>query len=157
LPKLYADFGSDIEFEMVPFMFGSVSRPSCFDEASPCKEEQTAFCMIDVAQKADPSTSQDKIVNWQICHSQGTALSQCTTQVGLQDSDVQACLSDTDRIHGLMQTYLDRASKIQCTPFEDVNDVPVGDCSGSDPDYASVKAAICAADSTLPACSGVVV
>jgi len=110
--------------------------------------------MIDIATTNDPATAQDKIVNWQICHSQGTSLDKCTTQVGLDTADVNACLSDTTRIHALMQKYLDRASYVQCTPWEEVNDVAVGDCSGSDPSYAAVKKAICAADSTLSACAG---
>ena len=144
---------------MVPFMFGSVSRPSCFDEASPCIEEQTAFCVIDIAQKADPSTAQDKIVNWQICHCQNDSspLSKCHAQVGIDSSDVDACLNDSSRIQGLMQSYIDKASHVRCTPWEEVNGTPVGDCSGTDPDYARVKAAICAADSSLSGCSGVVV
>jgi len=138
-------------------MYGSVSRPSCFDERSPCTEEQTAFCVIDIAQKADASTAQDKIVNWQICHSQGSTFDQCHAQVGIASSDVDACLNDSSRIQGLMQSYLDRASHVHCTPYEEVNGTPVGDCSGNDPTYATVKAAICAADSSLSGCSGVVV
>lgn len=138
---------------MVPFMYGSVDSPRCFDERSPCTEEQTAFCMIDVAQKADADTAQDKIVNWQICHCQGNSFDQCHTQVGIAKADVDACLSDTSRIHTLMQSYLDKTSSVHCTPWEEVNGTPVGDCQGNDPTYATVKAAICAADSTLSACA----
>jgi len=138
---------------MVPFLYGSVSNPHCFDERSPCTEEQTAFCVIDIA-NADPTTAQDKIVPWQICHSQGTSLDQCSTQVGIDNADVQACLSDTSRMQALIQTYLDRASNVHCTPWEEVSGTQVGDCN-SDPTYADVKKAICAADSTLSACASV--
>ena len=138
---------------MVPFMYGSVSRPSCFDERSPCTEEQTAFCVIDIAQKADPSTAQDKIVPWQICHCQGNDFDTCHAKVGIASSDVSACLSDTSRIHGLMQTYLDRGKNVRGTPYELVNDKEVS----GDSTYANVKKAICAADSTLSACASDVV
>lgn len=157
MPKLYADFGSEVEFDMVPFMYGSVDKPSCFDERSPCLEEQTAYCMIDVAQNMDPDSAQDKIVQWQICHSQGTSLEQCHAQVGIDKADVDECLSDTSRMHAIMQSYLDRTSHVHCTPWEEVNGTPVGDCQGNDPTYASVKAALCAADSTLSACASVLV
>merc|ERR1712070_544088 len=97
------------------------------------------------------------IVNWQICHSQGTSLDQCSTNVGIDTADVTACLSDTSRIHALMQTYLDKTSSVHCTPWEEVNGKAVGDCKGNDPTYATVKAAICAADSTLSNCTSVLV
>merc|ERR1712007_130800 len=92
-------------------------------------------------------------VQWQICHSQGTSLEQCHAKVGIDSADVDACLGDTSRIHALMQQYIDRASSVQCTPWEEVNGKPVGSCSGKDPTYADVKKAICAADSSLSACT----
>merc|ERR1711998_486708 len=92
---------------------------------------------------------QNKIVPWQICHSKGTSLAQCHTQVGIDGADVQACLADTTRIHGLMKQYIDRASYVHSTPREEVNGKQVG----GDADYSAVKRTICAADSSLSACS----
>ena len=152
MPKIYADFGSEVQFEMVPFLMGSVDRPSCFDESSPCIEEQTAFCVFDIAQKADTSSQfpgQGKIVPWQICTDSGNSMSSCHSQVGIDSAEVEACLSDTSRIHGLMQQYIDRASNVHGTPLEEVN----GKKAGSE--YAAVKEAICAADPSLSACSSV--
>lgn len=197
---------------MVPFIYGSVSSPRCFDESSPCIEEQTAYCVIDIAQSDSPTPSpiptptptpsptpgcvdkdsasdcsywkgqgycdssstyhdymkenccntcgfdsgfeesafpgQDKIVQWQICHSKGSSMSTCHSQVGISSSDVQSCLDDTTRIQGLMQKYLDRGSSVRGTPYEEVNGKEV------DSEYAAIKKAICAADSSLSACSG---
>jgi len=156
LPKIYADFGSEVEFEMVPFMMGSVANPGCFDERSPCKEEQTAYCVIDVARKADTTSQfpgQDKIVQWQICASQrgSKPLESCHEQVGLDKDDVDACLGASDRIHGLMQQYIDRGGKINSTPTEQVDGKKVG----GDADYAAVKKAICKEDSSLTACASI--
>ena len=142
---------------MVPFMMGSVHSPSCFDERSPCIEEQTAFCVIDVAKKADTTShfpGQDKIVKWQICASQrgSKPLDSCHEQVGLVKADVDACLSDTNRIHGLMQQYINRGSKVSGTPREEVD----GKVVHGDGDYADVKKAICKADSSLSACSSII-
>jgi len=199
---------------MIPFMYGSVSNPKCFDESSPCMEEQTAYCVIDIAQSGTPTPSptptptptpsptpgcvdvgsasdcswwkgqgycdsssdyyqymvdncchtcgfgadgkeesqfpgQDTIVQWQICKSQGNSMNSCHAKVGIDSNDVQACLSDTSRIHGLMQKYLDRASNVHGTPREEVN----GQVVGGDADYRAVKSAICRADSSLAACS----
>lgn len=152
MPKIYADFGSEVEFEMVPFLYGSASKPSCFDERSPCKEEQTAFCVIDIAQKADadsPFPGQDKIVPWQLCFDGGKSLEKCHEQVGIDKAQVQECLGDSDRITGLIKQYITRAKNVNSTPREEVNGKKAG---GS---YAKVKKAICAADSSLSACSSV--
>merc|ERR1711862_302562 len=159
LPKIYADFGSEVNFEMVPFVYGSASSLRCFDERSPCIEEQTAFCVIDIAQKADASSAfpgQDKIVPWQICHSKGSSMETCHSQSGIDSSEVSACLNDSDRIGGLISKYLDRSKNVRGTPYELVNGKAVGSLD-DDVDYKAVKKAICAADSSLSACSSVVV
>lgn len=200
---------------MIPFIYGSVSSPNCFDERSPCIEEQTAYCVIDIAQNSGPTPSpsptptptpspaptpgcvdvdsasdcsywqgqgycsssstyydymkqncchtcgfglddargdfpgQDIIVPWQICHAKGNSMSSCHAQVGIDSNEVQSCLSDTSRIHALMQQYLDRAKNVRGTPREEVN----GQVVGGDADYRAVKSAICRADSSLSACS----
>lgn len=134
-------------------MFGSVSRPDCFDESSPCMEEQTAYCVIDIAQKADAGSKfpgQDKIVPWTICHGKGSSLEDCHSQVGIDAAEVHSCLADTSRIHGLMQQYITRGSKVSGTPYEEVNGKEVG----GDADYYAIKQSICRADSSLSACSG---
>merc|ERR1712178_617377 len=92
---------------------------------------------------------QDKIVPWQICHSKGTSLAKCHAQVGIDSADVQACLADTSRIHGLMKQYISRASYVSGTPREEVNGKQVR----GDADYRAIKKAICTADSTLSACA----
>jgi len=117
-------------------------------------DEQTAFCVIDIAQKADSSSKfpgQDKIVNWQVCSAKGTSLSSCHTQVGIDSSEVANCLSDSSRIGALIDTYLANGANIRGTPTEMVNGVEV------DSSYTKVKTAICAADSSLSACSSVLV
>merc|ERR1712048_1529151 len=97
--------------------------------------------------KSDANAAQDKIVQWQICKSQGSSMTQCHAKVGIDSSDVDACLADTSRIHGLMQQYIDRASSVRGTPYEEVNGKSV------DSSYNAVKKAICKADSSLSACS----
>jgi len=37
-------------------MYGSADSPQCFDESSPCVEEQTAICVIDIARQADQNS-----------------------------------------------------------------------------------------------------
>jgi len=157
LPKVYADFGSDIEFEMVPFVYERSGVLKCFDEASPCIEEQRAFCVQDVAKKADTDSQfpgQDKIVQWQICSAQrgSSALENCDEKVGLVKADVESCLSDSDRIGALIKTYLARSADVHGTPLEQVNGVKVSGDGAS-----AIKKAVCAADSSVPACSSVVV
>jgi len=198
---------------MVPFIYGSVSSPRCFDESSPCIEEQTAYCVIDILQNDSPTPSptptptpsptpgcvdkdsasdcsywkgqgycesssdyydymkqnccntcgfetgftnsefpgQDKIVQWQICHSKGSSFNTCHSQAGVSSSDVQSCLDDTSRIHGLMQKALDRTTSVRGTPYEEVNGREV------DSKYSAIRSAICGADSSLSACHSEVV
>lgn len=148
--KIYEDFGDSVEFEMVPFLYGSASNPHCFDERSPCTEEQTAYCVIDIAQKADPDSrfpGQNVIVPWQICHSKGNSMETCHEQVGIDSSEVASCLSDKPRIKGLMEKNIARASNIRGTPTEYVDGKTV------DSSYKAVKKAICNAESSLAACS----
>lgn len=136
---------------MVPVIDGSVSNPICTHEESPCIEEQTAYCVIDIAKKADSDTpfpGQDAIVQWQICHSQGTSLEECHAKVGIDGNDVKACLDDTARIQGLLRQYLNIGCPGSGVPTEKVNGNTVGS------DYAEVKEAICSADPSLSACGG---
>merc|ERR1711874_208183 len=144
LPKLYSDFGSEVQFEMVPFMYGSMGSPKCFDERSPCIEEQTAYCVIDIAQKADANSrfpGQDKVVPWQICHSKGNSMETCHAQVGIDSSEVSACLNDRNRVEQLVQQYISRASHVHGTPYEEVNGNEVENA-----DYQRIRTAICQAD-----------
>jgi len=134
---------------MVPFLMGSASRPSCFDESSPCLEEQAGICVIDIASKADADSSfpgQDKFVPWFICHNKGNSLSSCYSQVGLDESEVQSCLSDSSRMYNLMTEFINKASGVHGTPYELVNGQEV------DSEYAAVKRAFCNADSSLSGC-----
>lgn len=144
--KIYNDFGDKVEFDMVPFMYGSASRPYCFDERSPCIEEQTAICVIDIAQKADANSQfpgQDKIVPWQICHCKRNSMETCHAQVGISSADVSACLNDSSRMQQLVQSYIDRASNVYGTPTEWINGKEVKSS------YKGVRSAICEADATL--------
>jgi len=147
--QIYNDFGSEVKFTMVPFVFGSVSRPSCFDESSPCKEEQAGYCVIDIAQKADADSQfpgQDKIVPFFICHNKGNSLSSCYSQVGIDESEVDSCLNDSSRMTSLLTDYINKGSSVRGTPYELVNG---HECDSS---YGAVKSAICKADSSVSAC-----
>jgi len=113
-------------------------------------EEQTAYCVIDVSKKADATgkfPGQDKIVPWQICVDSGKSFDACYSQVGISSQDVQSCLSDSDRMNGLITTYLSKGSIVHGTPLEQVNG------QNADANYDAIKSAICAADSSLTACS----
>jgi len=143
---------------MVPYLSGkSPSNYGCYDEMISkdepifCEEELKAYCMIDIVQKADSDSAQDKIVQWQICHSNGISFEKCDAKVGVKSADVQACVTNTTRIHPLMQRYIDRGpgQGVHGVPHEFVNGKEVGSS------YAAVKNAICAADSSLSACASV--
>merc|ERR1711862_115151 len=101
-------------------------------------EEQTAYCVIDIAQKADAGSKfpgQDKTVPWQICHGKGSSMETCHSQVGIDSSEVQSCLADTSRIHGLMQQYITRGANVHGTPLEQINGKEVG----GDADYYATR------------------
>merc|ERR1711874_891667 len=90
---------------------------------------------------------QDKIVPFFICHNKGNSLSSCYSQVGIDESEVQSCLSDSSRMNTLMTEYIQKGSNIRGTPTELINGK---ECDSS---YAAVKKAICKADSSVSACS----
>lgn len=138
---------------MHPFVMGSVDDVSCFDESSPCLEEQAAYCVLDIVKTDDSSSKfpgQDKYVPWQVCVSQGNSKSTCYNNVGVSESDVSDCLNDSSRMSTLIQAALDVKNSygVPHTPYELVAGNEV------DSSYSDVKSAICAADSSLSACSG---
>jgi len=140
---------------MVPFVYGTADSLKCFDESSPCTEEQTAFCVVDIAQKSDPSSQfpgQDKIVPWTICKDSGGSLESCHSQVGINTADVTACMNDSERMQGLISKYLARAQNVQSTPREEVDGKKVGNMF-FEANYKRVSRAICKADKSLPACT----
>jgi len=155
---------------MAPFVYRrwfTLWRLSCYDEASPCIGEQTAFCVIDIAKKADAQSTfpgQDKIVPWHICHFKNSTqdLTVCHKEVGIDSSEVDACLSDSTRMKALIDAYVAKDAKEGspkgATPYDVVNGTAVGSVvNGMPPTYATVKAAICKVDSSLSACSSVLV
>jgi len=153
---------------MAPFVYKrwfTLWHLSCYDESSPCIDEQTAFCVIDIAKKADAKSTfpgQDKVVPWHICHFKNSTqnLSVCHKQVGIDSSEVDACLSDSTRMKALIDAYVakgaNEGSPKGATPYDVVDGTAVAAADG-DPTYATVKAAICKADSSLSACSSVLV
>lgn len=127
---------------------GTVDKLSCFDEASPCIEEQTSICVIDIAQSgaADDMAAQATYVPWHICKDQGKSFSQCHAEVGIDPSAVQDCMSN--RVKSLIPDYISRVSAVHSLPHEEVNGKQV------DADYDKLKSAFCEADSSLTACGG---
>lgn len=127
---------------------GSVGDLSCFDEASPCVEEQTSICIIDIAQSgaSDDMAAQAVYVPWHICKDAGKSMSQCHSEVGIAASDVEDCLSN--RVNSLIPNYISQVSGVSSLPHEEVNGQQVN------ADYNALKAAFCAADSSLSACGG---
>ena len=51
LPKIAADFGPEVKFDMSSFMSGPAGSLLCFDVSPPCLGEQTASCVMGIAQK----------------------------------------------------------------------------------------------------------
>lgn len=134
-----------------PFIFGSASRLSCFDEKSPCLLEQTSMCVIDLAQKKDSGSTfpgQKIYVPWLVCmDTNGDKTAKCHAQVGIKASDVQDCLGGS-RIKELIQQYLKADDPIHATPTVYVNGKEVKKTS-----FNKIKAAICKADPSLSGCS----
>lgn len=127
---------------------GSVGDLSCFDEASPCIEEQTSICVIDIAQSstANDMAAQAVYVPWHLCVDEGNSLAHCHTEVGIASSDVQDCLNN--RVNSLIPDYLSKVKGVNSLPHEEVNGKQV------DADYGSLKAAFCDADPNLTGCGG---
>jgi len=150
LPEVYNAFGSEIDMLLNPFIYGSTSDLRCFDEASPCLLEQTSFCVIQEANSiaaAQGTRAQDIYVPWLICmDSNGDPISQCNAQVGVSDSNVNACLSDDS---ALIQNYLTVDAPISGTPTVYIN----GQDLGSRLTYRTISRALCKADSSLSGCS----
>lgn len=132
-----------------PFIFGSARRPSCFDEPSPCKLEQTSMCVIDVAQKKDASSKfpgQSVYVPWLSCmDGSGDKTAMCNKKVGIDPDDVQACLKSD--IKQLMLSYMKKDMPIHSTPTAYVNGKDAG------LSFRKIKAAICRADPSLSGCA----
>lgn len=132
-----------------PFVFGSASKPSCFDESSPCLLEQTSMCVIDVAVKADSNAQfpgQSVYVPWLVCmDSDKDNTKKCNAQVGVDSSAVQTCLKSDAA--SLLKQYLKVDKSIRATPTVEVNG------KKAKTSFSSIKKAICKADSSLAGCS----
>jgi hypothetical protein len=123
-----------------PFIYGTASNLKCFDEASPCLLEQYSICVVE-------NYDQSKYVPWLVCmDSNGDPEEQCDSQVGISDSDVQACLADNS---ALIDKYLQIDSPIGGTPTVYVNGANVKTT------YSAISKALCAADPSLSGCSAV--
>lgn len=141
---------------MNPFVYGTLQELKCIDDASPCLLEQTAMCVIDVAQKNDGVSSfpgQDVFVPWVVCMDKNDDAELCHSRVGVQKSDVDDCLSS--RNETLVAEYLKRGqdAAIHATPTTLVNGKVVKQQSGV-PLAATINDAICNADPSIQACSG---
>lgn len=133
-----------------PFVMGSASKPSCFDERSPCILEQTSMCVIKTAQDADKNNSafpgQSVYVPWLICmDSGGDKTSKCDKKVGVNTDAVKACLKDEAKT--LLQKYISVDAPIHATPTVQVNGKNVKTS------YNAIKTALCHADSSLHGCA----
>jgi len=132
-----------------PFVYGSASNPSCFDEASPCILEQTSMCVISLTQKGDSTSKfpgQDKYVPWLVCmDSSGDQTTKCHKQVGVDPNAVSECLkSDAPE---LLKQYLAVDKNIKGTPTVTINGKNVV------ASYKAIQKAICSADPSLKGCS----
>lgn len=127
---------------------GSVKKPGCFDEKSPCILEQTSMCVIDVAQKKDTKSKfpgQSKYVPWLVCmDTNGDKTSTCHKQVGIDPGDVQTCLKSD--VTALLQDYINKGKSINQTPTVHINGKNVKTS------FNAIKKAICKADKTLAGC-----
>jgi len=126
---------------------GSVGSLSCFDESSPCIEEQTSICVIELARSKDSSSTfagQSTYVPWHICKDSGKSMSACHAEVGLSSSEVENCLNN--QVNGFIPKYLEAVSGVSSLPREEVNGRKV---SAS---YDSLKSAFCDADPGLSGC-----
>merc|ERR1719409_1912938 len=121
---------------------------SCFDEPSPCVLEQLSQCVIQV------TNDQTKYVPWLVCmDSDGESKAdaqKCATQVGVDYSAVSNCQQTQGK--EILQKLVKQDASVRSTPTVKVNGQTVAPKSG--PTFANVKAAICAADPSLKACSG---
>merc|ERR1712066_639193 len=130
-------------------MGGSASRPSCFDERSPCMLEQTSLCVIDVSQKADPQSKfpgQSKIVPWLVCmDSNGDNQPTCDKSANVDTAAVSACLK-TD-VGALVNQEIEEGAKTRGTPTVYVNG------KNTKTNYQAIRNAICNIDETLKGCS----
>jgi hypothetical protein len=133
-----------------PFVMGSASKPSCFDEKSPCILEQTSMCVIKTAQDADKNGAfpgQSVYVPWLVCmDSRGDRTSECNKQVGVNTAAVNACLNGAEA-KTLLQKYISVDAPIRATPTVQVNGKKVRTS------YSAIKTALCHADSSLHGCA----
>lgn len=132
-----------------PFVYGSASKPSCFDESSPCLLEQTSMCLINVAtlnDKASTFPGQKEYVPWLVCmDSNGDPTSKCDSQVGVSSAAVQECLKT--QAPQLLKEYIKVDAPIDSTPTVHVNGKKVKTS------YSAIKEALCSADPSLKGCS----
>jgi hypothetical protein len=150
LPKVYQNFGSEIDMTLNPFIYGTASNLRCFDEAAPCTLEQDSMCVIQIAEqeaKEQNTKGQDVYVPWLICmDSNGDQLSTCNSQVGVSDSAVTSCVGSDS---ALIAEYLKTDSPIQGTPTVEINGKDLGDNLS----YSLIRNALCSADPSLSGCA----
>merc|ERR1711957_597997 len=131
-----------------PFVMGSPTHITCFDEKSPCILEQTSMCVIDIAQKKDAATTfpgQKQYIPWLTCmDSNGDKTDVCHKQVGINPDDVASCLKSD--IKQLLPEYFTKDKGIRGTPTVKINGKNI------DPSFAKIKTAICQADPSLAGC-----
>lgn len=139
--------------KLSPFVFeesGTIKNfagVDCFDEASPCVLEQLSECVIEL------SNNQTKYVPWLMCmdadgESKADA-SKCATKVNVDYSQVSNCQKTKGT--QILQKLVKQDAGVDSTPTVKINGKTVGGKNG--PDFANVKAAICAVAPTLKGCS----
>merc|ERR1719502_393462 len=117
-----------------PFVFGSTSALSCFDEASPCTLEQESMNVIS-------NNTQDVYVPWLSCmDSNSDDISLCCSQAGI---DLPAKTAPAD----ILDSFFKADEPISGTPTVYVNGQSVRTS------YSAIQRALCKADSSLSGCS----
>merc|ERR1711957_61778 len=141
LKQVFDNFGHDITMTLTPFIMGSPTALSCFDEEAPCIMEQFSACTIKVS-----AGDQSKYVPWLICmDTTGETpanVDTCLQKVGLDSGKVHEC----QRTEGtdLLKALIKRDAPIRGTPTVWINGVDAS--PGQVPSYGTLKAALCKAD-----------
>ena len=134
-----------------PFVMGSATNPSCFDEYSPCTLEQTSMCVISVTSKNDPSKfpGQAKYVPWLVCmDSTGDNIPYCHQEAGVDPSAVATCMES--EVKELLEHYITIDRPIRATPTVAINGRQL---AYSQTSYRGIYTAICEGDPSLKGCS----
>jgi len=137
---LWTNFGTEVDFTLNPFVYGTATSLRCFDEAAPCSLEQYSMCIVENYQ-------QETYVPWLICmDTNGDPTAQCdaASSPPVVSADMEACVADDAAI---LTKYLAIDAPITGTPTVYVQGASVRTS------YGAIKRALCKAESGLAGCS----